>query len=205
MLNDLRYGVRMLCKNPGFTAVAVITLALGIGANTAIFSLVDAFLLRLLPVKNPEQLFFVTGDFPYPTFEEFRDRSQSFSSMFAFDQSHVNVVVDGQGEYLDGDFVSGSYFDVLGVSAILGRTFTADDDKPGKKPVAVISYGYWRRRFAGNPSVLGKTIYLGGIPFVVTGVMSPKFFGTNVAVRTADLLLPLFTPPQLSLQDHHNV
>ena len=203
MLNDLRYGVRMLCKNPGFTAVAVITLALGIGANTAISSLVDAFLLRLLPVKNPEQLFFVTGDFPYPTFEEFRDRSQSFSSMFAFDQSHVNVVVDGQGEYLDGDFVSGSYFDVLGVSAILGRTFTADDDKPGKKPVAVISYGYWRRRFAGNPSVLGKTIYLGGIPFVVTGVMSPKFFGTNVAGRTADLVLPMFTQPQLALKDHN--
>src|SRR2546422_1580106 len=120
MLNDLRYAIRMLLKNPGFAAVAVLTLALGIGANTAIFSLVDAFLLRLLPVKDPEQLALVTGGgFSYSMFEAFRDRSHSFSGMFAFDKSHVNVVVDGEGEYVDADFVSGSYFDVLGVNAIL--------------------------------------------------------------------------------------
>jgi predicted permease len=194
----------MLLKSPGFTAIAILTLALGIGANTAIFSLVDAFLLRLLPVKNPEQLVFVRGgDFPYPTFEELRDHSHSFSGMFAFDQSHVNVIVDGQGEYVDGDFVSGSYFDVLGVNAILGRTFTSDDDKPGKKPVAVISYGYWKRRFDGDPSAVGKTIYLAGIPFTVIGVTSSKFFGTNVAGRTADLVLPMFNQSELALKDHN--
>src|SRR5262245_65773405 len=105
---DLRYGARMMLKKPGFTLIAALTLALGIGANTAIFSLVDAFLLRLLPVKNPEQLVFVRGgNFSQHTFEEFRDRSHSFSGMFAFDQSHVNVIVDGDGEYVDGDFVSG--------------------------------------------------------------------------------------------------
>jgi predicted permease len=201
----------MLMKNPGFTAVAVLSLALGIGANTAIFSLVDAFLLRPLPVKNPEQLVLVdrvrpkggiADDFPYPTFEQFRDHNHSFSGMFAWDDSHVAVTVDGQAEMVDADFVSGNYFEVLGVDALLGRVFTSEDDRPGQKPVAVISYAYWGRRFARDPAVISRTIYLGGIPFTVTGVMSPSFFGRNAAGRSADVVLPMFVHPQLGLRDH---
>src|SRR5215472_5631388 len=121
LVQDFRYGLRGLAKNPGFAVVAVLTLALGIGANTAIFSLVDAFLLRLLPVKEPEQLVAVrrtlpkggTGaDFPYPAFEQFRDRNSSFSGMFAWDDTHLRVTVNGESEFIDADFVSGNYFQV---------------------------------------------------------------------------------------------
>ncbi|HEY6291250.1 MAG TPA: ABC transporter permease [Terriglobia bacterium] len=211
LLQDLRYGMRTLAKNRGFAAVAVLTLALGIGANTAIFSLVDAFLLRQLPVKDPQQLVLVnrvtpTGgvedDFPYRTFEQFRDRSHSFSGMFAWDDSTMSVTVDGQPEFLAGDFVTGGYFDVMGVGTILGRTFKADDDKPGKTPVAVLSYNYWKRRFSEDPAVLGKSIYLAGIPFSVIGVTPPTFFGRNVAGRSADVMLPMFVHPWLALKDH---
>ncbi len=208
---DLRYGVRMLAKRPGFTLIVVLTLALGIGANTAVFSLIDAFLLRQLPVRDPEQLFFVrattprggiTGSFPYPTFEQFRDRNRSFSGIFAFDSTRVSVTVEGRPEMVEGDFVSGNYFDVLGVRAILGRTFTADDDQTGKPPVAVIGHRYWERRFGRDPAVIGKTIYLAKIPFAVIGVTSPEFFGRKAAGRSADVVLPMFMQPQLALGDH---
>jgi predicted permease len=211
LLQDIKYGLRMLLKNPGFTAVAIITLALGIGANTAIFSLVDAFLLRRLPVKNPERLVFVyrvspkgraEDDFPYPSFEQFRDHNQSLSGLFAWDDSNVAVTVDGQPAIISGDFVSGAYFEVLGVEAMLGRTFTSEDDQPGRKPVAVISYSYWQRQFTGNPAAIGKTIYLAGIPFTVIGVTPRRFFGRNAAGRSADVVLPMFVHPQLALKDH---
>jgi predicted permease len=209
---DLRYGIRMLTKRPGFTLIVALTLALGIGANTAVFSLIDAFLLRLLPVRDPQQLVFVraatprggiTGSFPYPIFEQFRDRNRSFSGIFAVDSTRVSVTVEGQPEMVWGDFVSGSYFDVLGVSAILGRTFTADDDQTGKPPVAVISSGYWERRFGRDPAVIGKTIYLAKIPFTVIGVTSPGFYGLNVAGRSADVVLPMFMQSRLALGDHN--
>src|SRR5260370_16120025 len=154
---DLRFAARTLRKSPGFTAVAVLTLALGIGANTAIFSLVDTFLLRALPVKDPQQLVFIRatrpkggthGDFPYATFEALRDRNYSFSGMFAWDGSRVSAVLNGQAELIDGDFVSGNYWDVLCVASFLGRPFSSDDDQPGKNPVAVISYDFWHGRFA---------------------------------------------------------
>src|SRR5260370_10880873 len=208
---DLCFAARMLRKNPGFAAVAILTLALGIGANTAIFSLVDTFLLRVLPVKDPQQLVFIRatlpkggthGDFPYATFEALRARNYSFSGMFAWDGSRVNAVLDGQAELIDGDFVSANYWDVLGVAAFLGRTFNADDDQPGKNPVAVISYDFWQRRFARDPAAVGKTLYLGRIPFTVVGVTSPRFFGRNVAGRAADVVLPMAFHTQLGLNDH---
>jgi predicted permease len=211
LIQDLCFGLRILRKSPGFTAVAVLTLALGIGANTAVFSLVDTFLLRVLPVKDPQQLVFIRatlpkggtqGDFPYATFEALRDRNNSFSGMFAWDGSRVNAVLDGQAELIDGDFVSGNYWDVLGVAAFLGRTFNPDDDQPGKNPVAVISYDFWQRRFARDPAAVGKTLYLGSIPFTVVGVTSPRFFGRNVAGRSADVVLPIAFHPQLGLNDH---
>ncbi|HEX8766027.1 MAG TPA: permease prefix domain 1-containing protein, partial [Candidatus Acidoferrum sp.] len=123
VLQDLRYGLRMLRKSPGFTTVAALTLALGIGANTAIFSLADAFLLKLLPVKDPQQLIFIRamnanggtyGDFSYPTFERFRDGNHTLAGMFAWDDSHAMVTIDGQPEFVNCDFVSGNYFNVLG-------------------------------------------------------------------------------------------
>jgi predicted permease len=210
-LHDLRYAARLLCKNPGFTIIAVLTLALGIGANTAIFGLVDTFLLRVLPVKDPQQLVFVRatrpkggthGDFPNATFEALRDHSNSVSGMFAWDSSSVSAVLNGPAEFIDGDFVSGNYWDVLGVTAFLGRTFTADDDQPGKNPVAVISYDFWQRRFARDPAAVGKTLYLGRLPFTVIGVTSPQFFGRNVAGRSADVVLPMAFQPRLGLNDH---
>src|SRR5262245_14065783 len=208
---DLRYGMRTLLKQPGFTLIAIITLALGIGANTAVFSLIDGFLLRSLPLRDPQQLVFVRattprggieGDFPYPIFEQFRDQNRLFSGIFAFDNTRVSVTVEGQPEMVWGDFVSGNYFDVLGVSAILGRTFTADDDQAGKQPAAVISSGYWGRRFGRDPAVIGKTIYLAKIPFTVIGVTSPGFYGLKVAGRSADVVLPMFMQSRLALGDH---
>jgi predicted permease len=209
---DVRYGLRQLRRNPGFTSVAVLTLALGIGANTAIFSLIDAFLLRELPVKDPQQLVIVNrvtakggldDDFPFPTYEQFRDGSHSFSGSFAWDGSTVSVTVNGQPEFVSGEFVSGSYFDVLGVHALVGRTFADGDDKPGKALVAVISFSYWKQRFAQDTSVIGKAIYLAGTPFTVIGVMPPTFYGRNVAGRSADVMLPMFVHPWLGLKDHN--
>ena len=211
-LQDLRYAARSLRKNPGFTLVAILTLALGIGANTAIFSLIDTFLMRMLPVNDPQQLVFVRatrakggayGDFTYSTFEVLRDHNNCFSGMFAWDDSHVSVTVDGQPEFVSGDFVSGSYWDVLGVEALLGRTFTAEDDQPGKNALAVISYPYWERRFARAGEAIGKTIYLGSMPLTVIGVTSPKFFGRNVAGKSADVVLPMSLHAQFGLKDNN--
>ena len=212
LFRDIRYGLRTLRQSPGFAAAAGLTLALGIGANTAIFSVADAFLLRSLPVKDPQQLVLVEHvdargrtelDFPYPVFEQLRDRNRSFSGIFAYDDTRVSVTLRGQPEFVDGDFVSGSYFNVLGIKAALGRTFTSDDDRPGRQPVAVISYDYWRRRFASDPGAVGETIYVGGIAFHVIGVTPPGFFGRRAVGKAAEVVLPMFLQPQLGLKDHN--
>jgi ABC-type antimicrobial peptide transport system permease subunit len=209
---DLRYGARMLMKQPSFTSIAVITLALGIGANTAVFCLVDAFMLRQLPVKDPEQLVFVnaalpqgrmTDSFPYGVFEQFRDRSRSFAGIFAYDATRFSATAKGQPEMIWGEFVSGSYFDMLGVSAAHGRVFTAADDQSGKEPVAVISHGYWGRRFGSDPAAVGQTIYVGKLPVTVIGVTPPGFFGRRVAGTPPELVLPMFLHEQLALRDHN--
>jgi predicted permease len=207
MFNDLRYAFRMLLKSPGFTATAVLTLALGIGANTAIFSLLDAVMFKMLPVKNPEQLVqlvrpFAKGgintSFSYPDFERFRDQNRVCSGMLAFFRlSRSNVYVNGQAELATSEVVSGSYFSILGVSAALGRTFTPEDDlAPGKHPVAVISHGYWQRRFAGNDSVLGKIIVVNGASFVIIGVTPAKFSGVSLE-EPPDIYLPVMMQAQV--------
>ena len=200
--HDLRYGVRMLLKNPDFTVIAVLTLALGIGANTAIFSLTDAVLLKTLPVKKPEQLVLLSrndlqgsklsSNISYPVFEQLRDHNHVCSGMFTvLDFVRLNVSVNGQTEMVEGQLVSGGYHSVLGIEAILGRTLNADDDQvPGGHPVAVISYGYWQRRFARDPAVVGKIISLNGAPFTIIGVTPPEFFGVTVGV-TPDISVPL--------------
>src|SRR5438445_622373 len=179
-MNDLKFALRQLLKNPGFTAVAVLTLALGIGANTAIFSLINAVLLKMLPVQNPEQLVFLTvaggrgvdESFSYPLYEQFRDRTQSFSGIFASGGvGRLRMVVSdpggsGQSESVQAEKVSGNFFSVLGVTAIRGRTLTDDDDRTGSPhPVAVISYGFWQRRFGLDPAVVGKSITLNDVAF----------------------------------------
>ncbi|HEU0184103.1 MAG TPA: ABC transporter permease [Blastocatellia bacterium] len=196
---DLRYGLQTLGRNPGFTAAAVLSLALGIGANTAIFSLMDAVLLKTLPVKNPEQLSFLEragvrrdhkdgSGLPYAFFEQLRSKQGMLAGLCEFEAAwRVNVVVNGQAEVAQGQAVSGGFFATLGVNALLGRVLTEDDDKiPGGHQVAVISYNYWRRRFASDPAIVGKSVAVNGHPFTIIGVTPPEFFGVTVG-ESADL------------------
>ncbi len=206
LMQDVRYGLRTLRRSPGFTAVAVLSLALGIGANTAIFSLVDPILLRLLPVKNPEQLVVLKvvderGEehddyFFYSLFEQLRARTQVFSGVFAntCGDCRVDMVGPEPGNQMEKarlNLVSGEYFEVLGVNAVLGRTLTtADNQTPGAHPVAVLSYRFWQHRFAGDVSVIGKVIKLKNQPFTIIGVTAPEFFGAEV-VRAPDIWAPM--------------
>ena len=184
-MNDLRYAARMLLKNPGFTAIAIIALALGIGANTAIFSVVSAVLLRPLPYPQPEQIVAVwTGEtkkpegrsaFSFPDFADVRAQNQVFTAMAAYDNVDMTVTERGiQAAHLHGAMVTADLFQVLGVNPILGRSFTADDDKPGVR-VVILSDELWRRRFGGDRSVLQKTITLNEVPYQIIGVMPPDF------------------------------
>jgi predicted permease len=211
LAQDLRYGLRTLRKSPGFTAVGALSLALGIGANTAIFSLVDAVLLKTLPVKDPEQLVALEAFdqhgkrkkiFSYPLFERLRDRSQAFTGVLAAedDSNRIEMVgpeSGGQTEQAEVQLVSGEYFQVLGVNAVAGRLFTtADNEKPGAHPVVTLSYGFWRRRFAADVSVIDKSITLKGQPFTIIGVAPPEFFGESVG-RAPDIWAPMMMQPQL--------
>src|SRR5262245_23596964 len=203
---DLRYGARMLRRSPGFTLVAVLTLALGIGANTAIFSVIDAVLLKMLPVKNPEQLVLLkhvdsratNTQFHYGAYKQFRDHNDVFSGMLAYHQLRLTVSVDNQPEpAVAGQLVSGNYYSVLGVNAILGRTLLPEDDRAaGEHPVCVISYNYWQRRFAGASDVVGKTIHLSNAPFTIIGVTPSEFFGLEIG-NSMDISVPLMMQQQV--------
>jgi predicted permease len=195
---DVRYAMRMFGRTPGFTAVVVITLALGIGANTAVFSLINAALLKMLPVKDPEQLvqfskiqptYGEIDGFSYPEFERFQRETDSFSGLLAFaNLGDVNVEVNGHGEIVNGQVVSSNYFSTLGVSPILGRTIQPADDQGST--VAVISYKYWRERLAGDPAVVGKKIVVNNYPFTIIGVTPPEFFGLQPG-QPVDVSVPL--------------
>lgn len=205
-LRDLRYALRMLRRSPGFAVVAVLLLTLGIGGNTAIFSVVDAVLLKRLPVKDPEQLVLLShtnsGEFSdrfsYRNYEQIRDHDQTLSGVLAYYPLRLTVSIDGQPESaLNGQLVSGNYYQVLGVNALLGRTIAPEDDRAhGAHPVCVISHGYWRRRFGGAPGVVGKTIHLGGYPFTIIGVTAPEFFGLEVG-SAMDISAPLMMQQQI--------
>ncbi|HKD45824.1 MAG TPA: ABC transporter permease [Candidatus Angelobacter sp.] len=213
---DIRYGLRMLLKNPAFTTVAVLTLALGIGANTAIFSLVNAVLLRKLPVRDPQQLV-VLGDptipnarlggtprpdvFSYPLYRELRDHNSVFTGLYAAASDHEIEVDAGQGGTPEGKvtgrMVSGNYFNVLGLTAAKGRLFSdGDDTAENANPVVVLSYLYWQRKFALSPSVIGRHIGLNGYPFTVVGVAPSGFDGDVVGDQMA-LFVPLSMQPEL--------
>ncbi len=184
---DLRYGARMLARNPGFTAVAVLTLALGIGANTAIFSVVNAVLLRPLPFQKPDRLVFLqetarretveTRPLSYPNFLDWREQNKSFGQMAAWDQITLSLSGEGEAERITGEAVSAGYFSLLGVQPILGRGFLPSEDAtPEGDLVAILGYGLWQRRFEGNPQVVGETIRLDGRNYTVVGV-APEGFG----------------------------
>ncbi|HEX3528143.1 MAG TPA: ABC transporter permease [Thermoanaerobaculia bacterium] len=220
LTQDLRYAVRTLRMSPAFTIIAALSLALGIGANTAIFSLIHALLLRPLPgVHAPEQLVALgdparTGSlsqgnvrtdlFSYPLYEQMRDHSQSFSGLAASGRSNRLVVgteganPPGGTETARGRIVSGNYFSVLGVPAFRGRTFTAAEDRvPGADPVVVISHSYWTRRFAQDSGVVGRPITLNGSPFTVIGIAPPEFTGDVVGFPT-DIWIPLMMQLQVT-------
>ncbi|MDX6271426.1 MAG: hypothetical protein QOD28_2649 [Acidobacteriota bacterium] len=180
---DLRYGFRMLWKSPGFTLVTVLALALGIGANTAIFSVVNTVLLRPLPYANGERIVYI-GEWSqqvpgmsvsYPNFIDWRDQQQTMERIAAFRSANYVVTGGGEPERLDGRQVSAGFFEVLGVQPALGRNFTPEEDKPGATPVALISHGFWQRRLGGDPSIVNKQLQLSNESYTVVGVLPQTF------------------------------
>ena len=217
---DITFGARMLRKSPAFTAVAVLSLAIGIGANTVVFGFVDASLLRSLAVTNPHELVVLgwrtragtempdvstwgwylrddNGDglsssYSLPAFEAIRDRNEVLSSTFAFaDAGRINVIVDNQAEHASGQYVSGNYYTALGVDPALGRLIVADDDRAAAGSVAVLSHGYWSRRFGESADVVGGTIRINNAPFTVIGVAPADFHGTLQVGDDPDVTVPL--------------
>src|SRR5215831_10865622 len=175
-VQDLRYGVRVLLKTPAFTAIAVVSLALGIGANTAIFSVADKLLLRPLPVKAPRQLALVSGEtvnprfqnniFSYLDYVDYRDQNEVFSSLFAFNAQTARLGAGEQSDKISLELVSGNYFDALGVAAAQGRVIRDEDNRAeDAHPVAVISHNCWQRRFGGKSGVVGQTLLLNGASY----------------------------------------
>jgi len=208
---DLRYGARLLRLNPGFALVAILSLALGVGANTAIFQLLDAVRLRTLPVDHPEQLVEVriaetphgrTGSFmsrrpmlTNPQWEQIRERQQAFSTAFAWSTTIFNLTAGGEARFATGLWVSGDFFNTLNVAPLVGRTLTVEDDRRGcASPPAVVGYGFWQREFAGSPSAVGRTLMLDGSAYQIVGVTPPGFFGVEVG-RTFDVIVPLCAEP----------
>jgi predicted permease len=223
---DLRYGARMLIKARGFTAIAVLSLALGIGANTALFSVVDVLLLKKLPVKEPDRLVLfksvaqrefssggytgnsntdpATGQrtmtsFPYQSFQRMREQDSVLSDIFAFGNVGLNVSADGRADVANGQAVSGNYFAGLGVQPLLGRVLTEEDDKAAAGAAAVLSHRYWQQRFGGDPLAIGKQINLNNVAFTIIGVTQPGFEGTMQVGSTQDVTIPIAWEPQLNV------
>ena len=222
---DMRYALRMMAASPLFTATAALSLALGIGANTAIYSFLDAILMRSLPVANPHQLAILkwhaargpgvmkgargsmsrygkTGrespNFPFAAEQALRDNPAFFSAMFGYTYvQNFNVTVEGEADSIPGGFVSGNYFSSLGVPPAAGRLLAEDDDRAGAAPAVVLAFAYWQRRFNGDPSAIGKSIGINGLPFTIAGVAGPGFFGVDPQSNPA-LFLPIHQIPLLS-------
>ena len=217
--SDLRYGFRLLKLNPGFFAVATLSLALGIGANTAIFQLLNAVRLRMLPVAQPEQLAQLSiadnehccngnfsarsSNFTHAQWEQIRDHQQAFSGLFAFGDNRFNIAERGEAQYIEGLWVSGEFFKTLEVKPALGRLIDEQDDRPGcGSPAAVISYPFWQRQFGGDRQVLGKKISLTGRPVEIVGVTTANFFGVEVG-RSLDVAVPVCAEPLINVEESH--
>src|ERR1700735_5167873 len=206
LLQDLRYGARLLRKSPGFTIVAVLTLALGIGANTAIFSVVNGVLLRPLPFRDPSRLVLIAERSPfsvistsYQNYQDWRDQSHSFESMEATRASSITLTGAGEPERLNVRMATAGLFPMLGINAQLGRTFLPEEDRAGGAPVALLSYGLWQRRFGGSQDIIGKTVNLDLQPYTVVGILPSGF----QILQPADVYLP-FMPWAKTLPDDRN-
>ena len=206
LLQDLRYAIRLLGKSPGFTAIAILTLALGIGANTAIFTVVNAVLLRPLGFRDPSRVVLVAEKSAYPTvstsyqnYVDWRDQSHSFESMEATRGTTITLTGSGEPERLNARMATAPLFSLLGVNAILGRTFLSEEDRAGGAPVVVLGYGLWQRRFGGARDILGRSITLDSQPYTVVGVLPSGF----ELLQPADIFLP-FTPWAKTLPDDRN-
>ena len=224
---DLRYGARMLARTPGLTGVAVLSLALGIGANTALFSVVDAVLLKKLPVREPDRLVlfkslsdakFDTGgyngvsdrdesgrtvrtSFPFQTYARLRERQGGvLSDVFAFGGVGLNVNAGGEADVASGQAVTGNYYAALGVEPFAGRVINDEDDRPAAPPVAVLSHRYWQKRFGADPAAVGRQINLNNVPFTVVGVAPPGFDGTMQVGTSPDVTIPVAWEPQVNTE-----
>ena len=210
IVQDARYGFRSLRKSPLFTTIAILTLALGIGANTAMFSLLDQVVLRLLPVSHPEQIVIVkeTGNhygnsfgpntISWPMFEDLRDHNQVFLGMFCRFPANVNIGVGDRSEQITAELVSGQYFTILGVGAALGRTIAADDDSiPDSAPVTVLSFSFWRSYFNGDPKIVGRTVALNGNAMTVIGVAQPGFDGAELG-EPSKVFVPIMMKTEMT-------
>ena len=226
LMQDVRYGIQMLIKNPSFTLIAVLTLALGVGANTALFSVVDAVLLKKLPVKDPDRLVLLkttwnrdrfspgsyngsnqpdpqTGlvngtSFPLQTLSRMRSENSPLSDVFAFSSVDLNLNAGGQAEVVSGQVVSGNYYTTLGVPALIGRTIIDSDDNAAAPPVLVLSHRFWTNRFGGDRSIVGKQVNLNNVAFTIAGVTPPGFEGTGQVGTTQDISIPLAWEPQVA-------
>ena len=226
IFTDIRYGLRGLLNHPGFTAIAVLTLALGVGANTALFSVVDAVLLKKLPVKEPERLVLLraswngqkfgpgsydgsnmldraTGltvgtSFPLQTLTRLRQEQGALSDVFAFSPLEVNFNAGGQAEVVSAQVVSGNYYSALGVPALIGRTITDADDNAAASPVVVLSHRFWVSHFNGDPAAIGKQVNINNVAFTIAGVTSPGFQGTSQVGSSQDVSFPLAWEPQIN-------
>jgi predicted permease len=222
---DIRYAWRTLCGNPMFAAMAVLSLALGIGANTAIYSVIDAIMVRALPVRNPGELVILnwrakqdpgvvqshngssydepgggmtSPDFPWPAYELLRGHNDVFSTLFAYkDAGPLNLIVRGQAEVGRGEFISGNFFSGLGILPAAGRLIADGDNLAGASQVAVLSYNYWRDRFAGDPGAIGQIVSINNIPFTIAGVTAPEFFGVTPGSAPV-LYIPIANRPSLA-------
>ncbi len=213
LLQDVRFAIRTLSKSPMFVAVAVFSLSLGIGANTAIFTLIDQLLLRMLPVKDPQQLVLLTGrgshygsnngpnKLSYPMYSDFRDQNKVFQGMFCRNENTFSLTFQGKTERVSGEVVSGNFFPVLGVNAAIGRVFGPQDDlMQGANPYAVLSYTYWVTRFGRDPGIIGQKLVINGYPFTVIGVSQAGFHGVDPA-REQQIRIPVTMEKQIQNND----
>src|SRR5262249_32395913 len=209
LLQDVQFAVRTFRRTPVFTGVAVLSLALGIGANSAIFTLADQLLLRLLPVRDPEQVVILSGQgrhyggnngrnaLAYPMYQDIRSRNQVFSAMMCRYRFNMLINAGGEPEVSTGELVSGNYFPLLGLHAAAGRLYTASDDlHAGAHPYAVLSFSYWQTRFGGRTSILGQTIRVNNYPLTVVGVAQPGFDGIEPGIP-ARIFVPLAMAPHV--------
>src|SRR6476659_11237961 len=180
---DLRYGARVLAKSPGFSLIAILTLALGIGANTAIFSVVNGVLLNPLPFRDPHQLVsmfqeipnFKNGSISHPNFVDWRKMNTTFAAMAAYRGVGFNLAGGGEPERLHGEMISAGFFEILGVNPVLGRTFTADEDRLGANPTVMITEGLWKRKFGGRKDIIGQRMVLDDVGRTIVGVVPSSF------------------------------